>query len=929
MTGWWQLESLANLVVAAAYFCIAALITVPLVRGEQVRSNKLGTATAAIFFSCAVGHGLHSLHAFLAGDGSHGSGHEMGTWWLALWHTLTAVVGVYYLSLRRYYGRLLTAAPLFDDLAEQQRLADLEAFQAEVKARTTAEADRDFFAAMMKSINQNSHSLIFVKDLEGRYLMANEAFEQAVQLSEAELIGHTDDVIAPGLALGWRAADLKAREGRYRVEEVADGPDGLRIYDSVKFPVYDSTGTLYATCGISLDVTDARQASAAVAQARDTALAATAAKSAFLATMSHEIRTPMNAVIGMTDLLLDTDLDEQQHDFVDTVRSSGDALLAVINDILDFSTIESGELRLVTSPFRLRDEVEGSLDLVAATATAKGLDLVCYVDESCPTRVVGDAPHLRQILINLLANAVKFTASGDVLVTVSARPTDAGRLAVTIMVTDTGIGISAAGVAKLFVSFSQVDTSPTRAYGGTGLGLAISRRLTEAMGGEITVESAPGEGSTFTVTVLLDPTDETDEDDRLDEVLPGLSGVSVLIVDDNSTNLRILDLQLSGLEMLSTPVSSPAAALALAAEGQCFDLVLLDLNMPDLNGIELAAALRGLATFTDTPMVLLSSVGARLPETDDMFSAVLAKPVKSAALRAAMATALRTPDDAPSQSRRLPVGRSARPLRILLAEDNPVNQRVAQLMLDKLGHSVDTVPHGAAAVEAVRKKAYDVVLMDIQMPQMDGLEATRSIRAQIPVEQQPHIIAMTASALLADQQACSAAGMESYLTKPVRAQELKAMLGRVSATIRQQPSDPAQERPGVAPADATADRVVDAEALARLQLDLDDDGTLVVELIEKYLSTGHASISNLGAAADAGDGPAAATVAHAMASASALLGAQHLADLLHQAQQVATDAPAQLPDLAALITSEYERAATELRQQADTRGPRSPDDPLD
>jgi CheY-like chemotaxis protein len=392
---------------------------------------------------------------------------------------------------------------------------------------------------------------------------------------------------------------------------------------------------------------------------------------------------------------------------------------------------------------------------------------------------------MRQILINLLSNAVKFTATGEVLLTVSAAPAAPGQLEVTIKVTDTGIGIPAEALPGLFTSFSQVDATNTRTQGGTGLGLTISQRLARAMGGDVSVASVAGEGSTFTATMIVDECAGTAAENRRrpDEV--DLSGRSVLVVDDNHTNLRILSLQLTRLGIRCTAVSQPAEALRLVAEGLTYDLAIIDLHMPEMDGMELTAALREMPSVADAPAILLSSMGSRPVGTCSIFAAVLAKPVKGAVLRDAVAKALARELDSESsgRTRREPLVPAMQPLRILLAEDNPVNQRVAQLLLAKLGHSVDTVPNGRDAVDAVTTVDYDVVLMDVQMPEMDGLEATRIIRAQPRSQRQPYIIAMTANAMVEDRDACSAAGMEGYLSKPVRAKELKQLLSGLSTSL--------------------------------------------------------------------------------------------------------------------------------------------------
>ncbi len=485
----------ANLLVALAYFGITGAILVPLLQSRQLGSNRLGAATALIFFTCAVGHGMHATHTIsaLRGDGDVPTG--IG-WHTAGWDVFTAAVAAYYWTLRRTYGSLMRGATLFEDMREAQRVAALEAEKAVADARRAAEAERDAHATMLREVIANSQSLIYVKDLDGRYLLANEAFERAMGVDEPQILGHTDADLDPEAAPSWQAADRKARTGAHRIEEFGNGADGQRTYDSTKFPLYDATGELYATCGISLDVTEERRAAQAMADARDAALAAAAAKSSFLATMSHEIRTPMNAVVGMTGLLLDTDLDPAQREFAETVRSSGDALLDIINDILDYSKIEAGELQIEETPFDLVEAVEAAVDLVTPAAAAKNLDLVSHVDPEAPARVVGDVTRFRQVLVNLLSNAVKFTEAGEVLVTVRCAGTE-DDLTLDVQVADTGIGIPPEAVDRLFNPFTQVDASTTRVYGGTGLGLAICSRLVEAMGGYLTVTSQPGRGSEF------------------------------------------------------------------------------------------------------------------------------------------------------------------------------------------------------------------------------------------------------------------------------------------------------------------------------------------------------------------------------------------------------------------------------------------------
>ncbi len=551
----------------------------------------------------------------------------------------------------------------------------------------------------------------------------------------------------------------------------ADG--AYRWHLSRAMPYRDRGGAIVKWFGSTFDVEELKRAQGAAEDAAQ-------AKSSFLSTMSHEIRTPMNAIIGMASLLLDSRLDADQREFADVIHSSGDHLLAVINEILDFSKIDAGHLVLENSPFTLSECVGDALDAVIQQAQEKQLELACFIEPDLPSQFLGDATRLRQVLINLLGNAVKFTARGEISIHVGGNALKNNRHVLDVVIRDSGIGIPADRMERLFRPFSQVDVSTTRRYGGTGLGLAITRRLIERMGGIITVDSTLGVGSTFRFGVIVD---------AIADPAPApaaLAGHRLLIVDDNATSRRIAESYARAWGMEAVAVASAGEALERVSGGEHFDVGLLDYLMPDTDGVALAGALRQLDGAESLPLILLSSVSLRRPELSGQaarFTRLLMKPVKPMALREAIGEALSAPGAPLRGVERRQFVFDAQmgqrhPLRVLLAEDNMVNQRVALMQLARLGYTAEVAANGVEALQALERRPYDVLFMDMRMPQMDGLAATREILRRWPVGQRPRIVGVTANASRQDRADCLGAGMDDYLPKPVTVAQLVEALQR-------------------------------------------------------------------------------------------------------------------------------------------------------
>jgi PAS domain S-box-containing protein len=794
------------------------------------------------------------------------------------------------------------------------RLVQEQQVTTEELARTTRalSASEAFFESLVENLPVNIHR----KDTAGRFIFANKHFCEYKGKELDEILGKTNfEIDPPELAQEYREIDELLIQTRqpFEAEEARIDPDGQRKWvHIIKMPVLDDSRTVIGTQGMFWDVTASKQAEENLTMAKEAAEAAARTKSEFLANMSHEIRTPMNGVIGMAGLLLQGELNPQQREFAETILASAETLLAIINDILDLSKIEAGKLTFEVLDFDLVKTVEGTLDMLAQRAQDKGLELAGTVASEVPTRLRGDPGRLRQVLVNLVGNAIKFTEQGEVVVRVCKESETRTHALVRFYVQDTGIGISPEAQEKLFRAFSQADSSTTRRYGGTGLGLAIAKQLVTMMGGQIGMYSGPGKGSTFWFTAQLEK--QARDLESPDSYRHVLYQLRVLVVDDNATNRQILRHQLTVWKMLPSSAASGREALKMlrtaAMEALPYDLALLDVQMPEMDGFTLAQSIKADPAIASTRLVVLTSMGQALSAQELRnagIAAYLVKPVKQSHLfdcltNAIGQTATETFLVYPTSSQ--PVSTSPAPQRerprILLAEDNIINQKVALGQLRKLGYAADTVANGLDVLAALQRLSYDIILMDCHMPKMDGYEATQAIRKkegsldQSRLPKSPvHIIAITANAMQGDAEKCFAAGMNDYLSKPIGLLDLRVALERWQPPVQVDRFNPFGN-----------DRVSDAEVAARgissapiereeTPVDIEclteatgNDPEQLRQLIELYLRNSRELMKDLEAAIQTGTSREIETLAHKYVGASASCGMTAIVGSLRELEQM-------------------------------------------
>ena len=758
---------------------------------------------------------------------------------------------------------------------------------------------------------ESIEGLIFSED--GKIFDANPSYLKMFGYDLVEVIGQQANAFVA--SEDWETVAQRISSGNTETCEVQGVRKDGTMFEVELRPRHMQYGGRRVHVTSILDITKRKEAEQTLRRAKEAAEAANRAKSDFLANMSHEIRTPMNGVLGVTNLLMDTELDDEQSEYVEMVRLSGENLLTIINDVLDFSKIEAGKMSIDVMDFDLRRVVEDTVSLMAERAHAKGLELASLVEYDVPTALRGDPGRLRQVLTNLLGNAIKFTEEGEVVLRVSLEDETEEDAKIRVEVSDTGIGIPPEQQEQLFESFAQADSSTTRRYGGTGLGLTISRQIVSSMGGRIWVESEPGVGSTFYFSVRLGK--QPDEPRIIPAIPADLRDLKTLVVDDNDTNRRILHGQLASWGMESAGAGGAREGLEMlrsaSDSGEPYDLALLDMQMPEMDGLEFARKIKEDRSIFSTRLVMLTSMGRRGDAEEARRAGItvyLTKPVRQSELYDAITMVMGGPsENSPDEGRILSrhnirEQRSEPDLRLLLVEDNAVNQKVATRTLEKLGYRADVAADGLEALETLSSSTYDAVLMDVQMPNLDGYEATAEIRhRESESGRRTPIIAMTANALQGDREKALEAGMDDYIAKPVRTGELREVLQRW-VSVEEEPDGE----------NSNGSAILDPSVLENLK-DLDEDGeqSLIGELAGIFLEDAGSHLDTLRKAIDEGDANSVKEASHALKGSSGSIGAYRVQEACVSLQEAAeSEELRQTLELLGQLEKELERARPEL-----------------